>query len=132
MKQSNITIKPALAFILMVVLVPAAQAELVKVFENIRGTTSYVDTASMQGSGQFRKVWELQNYKTASPQGMLSMKIHKEYDCKGELSKMLSYTAYTGRMGTGEEIGTVTRPDGWQSVSKNPGGKGAFRLVCGD
>ena len=86
----------------------------------------------MQGSGQFRKVWELQNYKTASPQGMLSMKIHKEYDCKGELSKMLSYTAYTGRMGTGEEIGTVTRPDGWQSVSKNPGGKGGFRLVCGE
>ena len=132
MKQSNITIKPALAFILMVVLVPAAQAELVKVFENIRGTTPYGDTASMQGSGQFRKAWELQNYKTASPQSMLSMKIHKEYDCKGELSKMLSYTAYTGRMGTGEEIGAVTRADGWRSVSKNPGGKGGFRLVCGE
>ncbi|MEY3264601.1 MAG: hypothetical protein RL717_2078 [Pseudomonadota bacterium] len=132
MKQSNATIKAVWALALVGSLMPVAHAELVKVFENIRGTTSYVDTASMQGSGQFRKVWELQNYKTASPQGMLSMKMHKEYDCKGELTKMLSYTAYTGRMGTGEEIGTVTRPDGWQSVSKNPGGKGAFRLVCGE
>lgn len=111
-------------------LMPTAHAEWLKVFENIRGTTSYIDTDSVQASGRYRKVAELQSYKKASPEGMLSMKIKKEYDGKEELSRMISYTAYTGTMGSGEAMGTVTLPVEWQSVSQNPGAKGAFRHVC--
>ena len=118
-----------LAAILMC-LMPFSRAEWVKVFENIRGTTSYVDTDSMQASGRFRKVSELQSYKNPSPEGMLSMKMRKEYDCKDELTRMISYTAYTGKMGSGEMMGVVTPPLEWQSVSKNPGAKGAFRRIC--
>ena len=110
---------------------PLAQAELVKVFENIRGTEVYIETDTLAGSGRYRRVWELQTYRNPSPQGMLSMKIHKEYDCKDEASRMLSYDVFTGKMGKGEKMGTVSTPDAWQSVSKNPGATGGFRLVCG-
>lgn len=110
---------------------PLAQAELVKVFENIRGTEVYIDTDTMGGGGRYRRVWELQTYRNPSPQGMLSMKIHKEYDCKDETARMLSYDVFKGKMGTGEKMGTVATPGDWQSVSKNPGAKGGFRLVCG-
>jgi len=110
---------------------PLVQAELVKVFENIRGTEVYIDTDTMGGSGRFRKVWEIQTYRTPSPQGMLSMKIHKEYDCKEESARMLGYVVFKGKMATGEKMGTVDTPGDWQSVSKNPGGKGGFRMVCG-
>lgn len=108
-----------------------AQAELVKVFENIRGTEVYIDTATMAGGGRYRKVWELQTFREPSPQGMLSMKIHKEYDCTDESARMLSYVVFKGKMGTGEKMGTVDTPGEWQSVSKNPGAKGGFRMVCG-
>jgi hypothetical protein len=113
-------------------LMPVAHAEWLKVFENIRGTTSYIDTDSIQASGRYRKVSELQSYKKASPEGMLSMRIRKEYDCKEELTRMITYTAYTGVMGTGQAMGTVNPPTDWQSVSQNPGAKGAFRHVCGE
>ena len=109
---------------------PLVEAELVKVFENIRGTEVYIDTDTMGGGGRFRKVWEIQTYRTPSPQGMLSMKIHKEYDCKEESARMLGYVVFKGKMATGEKMGTVDTPGEWQSVSKNPGGKGAFRKVC--
>lgn len=116
----------------LLILMPVAHAEWLKVFENIRGTTSYIDTDSIQASGRYRKVSELQSYKKASPEGMLSMKIKKEYDCKEELTRMITYTAYTGTMGSGEAMGTVTPPTDWQPVSQNPGAKGAFRHVCGE
>ena len=109
---------------------PPSQAELVKVFENIRGTEVYIDTSTMGGGGRFRKVWEIQTYRTPSPQGMLSMKIHKEYDCKDESARMLGYVVFKGKMATGEKMGTVDTPGEWQSVSKNPGAKGGFRMVC--
>ena len=122
----------ALSTILFAILsaAPAAHAEWIKVFENIRGTTSYVDTDSIQASGQYRKVLELQSYKTAASNGMLSMKMRKEYDCKAETTRLISFTAYKGTMGTGDILGTVNPPDEWQPISKNPGGKGAFRYVC--
>jgi hypothetical protein len=109
---------------------PLSQAELVKVFENIRGTEVYIDTSTMGGGGRFRKVWEIQTYRTPSPEGMLSMKIHKEYDCKDESARMLGYVVFKGKMATGEKMGTVDTPGEWQSVSKNPGAKGGFRMVC--
>jgi len=109
---------------------PLSQAELVKVFENIRGTEVYIDTSTMGGGGRFRKVWEIQTYRTPSPEGMLSMKIHKEYDCKDESARMLGYVVFKGKMATGAKMGTVDTPGEWQSVSKNPGAKGGFRLVC--
>lgn len=125
-------IKITSAVLVLLSLTPLAHAEWLKVFENIRGTTSYIDTDSIQASGRYRKVSELQSYKKASPEGMLSMKIKKEYDCKDELSRMITYTAYTGVMGSGEAMGTVNPPTDWQSVSQNPGAKGAFRHVCGE
>lgn len=126
----KIKIKIIITVAALLSLMPVAHAEWLKVFENIRGTTSYIDTDSVQASGRYRKVSELQSYKKASPEGMLSMKIKKEYDCKDELSRMISYTAYTGMMGSGKAMGTVNPPADWQPVSQNPGANGAFRHVC--
>ncbi len=68
---------PALFFVLPALLATstAAHAELKKVFENIRGTIVYVDTASVVPSGDKRRVTEVQTYRTAGPRGMMSMKL---------------------------------------------------------
>lgn len=107
-----------------------AHAEWVKVFENIRGTTVHVNTDGLISSGRFRKSWELENYKNPAENGMLSMKMRKEYDCEDEMMRLEYFVAYKGLMGTGTELGMVRTPGEWQPISKNPGGKGAFRLVC--
>lgn len=110
----------------------AHAAEWVKVFENIRGTFFYMDPNTIEHHGRLRRVWEMQSYRNASPEGMLSMKLHKEYDCMEEKGRFLNYVAYTGPKLSGEMMGTVNTPSDWQSVNRNPAGKGVFRIVCED
>ena len=124
--------KTLLAISLLMGLCSAAQAEWVKVFENIRGTFFYMDPATVENHGRLRRVWEMQTYRNASPEGMLSMKLHNEYDCMDEKGRFTSYVAYTGPRLTGEMMGTVNTPSDWQSVNRNPAGKGVFRIVCAD
>jgi hypothetical protein len=122
--------KNKILFLALLCFVLPAHAEWVKVFENIRGTTVHVNTDGLITSGRFRKSWELENYKKPAENGMLSMKMRKEYDCEQEMMKLEYFIAYKGLMGTGTELGTVHTPAEWQPISKNPGGKGSFRLVC--
>ncbi len=108
-----------------------AHAELVKVFENIRGTTVHVDTSTLTPNGDKRRVIEIQNYREPGPRGLLSMRLLKEYDCKNETAQIISYTMYAGRMATGEMVGQVETPGELQKLTQNPGGTGGFRFACG-
>lgn len=118
------------AFALLLAALPA-HAELVKVFENIRGTTVHVDTSTLTPNGDKRRVIEIQNYREPGPRGLLSMRLLKEYDCKNETAQIISYTMYAGRMATGEMVGRVETPGELQKLTQNPGGTGGFRFACG-
>jgi hypothetical protein len=107
-----------------------AQAELVKVFENIRGTTVYADTSTLSVNGVLRRIQEIQSYRDPGPRGMLSMKLVKEYNCRDETSQIISYTMYTERMGEGSLIGEVKMPGTVDKLTKNPGGAGGWRYAC--
>jgi hypothetical protein len=108
-----------------------AQAELVKVFENIRGTTVYADTSTLSVNGVLRRIQEIQSYRDPGPRGLLSMKLVKEYNCRDETSQIISYTMYTERMGQGSVIGEVKTPGTIDKLTKNPGGAGGWRYACG-
>jgi hypothetical protein len=108
-----------------------AQAELVKVFENIRGTTVYADTSTLSVNGVLRRIQEIQSYRDPGPRGLLSMKLVKEYNCRDETSQIISYTMYTERMGQGSLIGEVKTPGTIDKLTKNPGGAGGWRYACG-
>lgn len=124
-------LKPLLAIATFFALTPIAHAELVKVFENIRGTTVHVDTGTLTANGHKRRVNEVQNYREPGPRGMLSMRLLKEYDCKNETAQIISYTMYAGRMASGEMVGRVETPGDLQKLTQNPGGTGGFRFACG-
>jgi hypothetical protein len=119
-----------LAFALLLAALPA-HADLVKVFENIRGTTVHVDTSTLTPNGDKRRVIEIQNYREPGPRGLLSMRLLKEYDCKNETAQIIAYTMYAGRMATGEMVGRVETPGELQKLTQNPGGTGGFRFACG-
>lgn len=108
-----------------------AQAELVKVFENIRGTTVYADSSTLSVNGVLRRIQEIQSYRDPGPRGLLSMKLVKEYNCRDETSQIISYTMYTERMGQGSVIGEVKTPGTIDKLTKNPGGAGGWRYACG-
>ncbi len=109
----------------------AAHAELKKVFENIRGTIVYVDTASIVPSGDKRRVTEIQTYRNAGPRGMMSMRLLKEYDCKNETAQIINYVMYKETMAQGEMIGRVNTPGDVQKLTQNPGATGGWRFACG-
>jgi hypothetical protein len=109
----------------------AAHAELVKVFENIRGTTVYSDSSTLSDNGDLRRIYEIQSYRNPGPRGLLSMKLLKEYNCKTETTQILSYTMYSERMAQGSVIGTVNTPGTVDKLTKNPGGAGGWRYACG-
>ncbi len=112
-------------------LMPAANAELVKVFENIRGTTVYSDSSTLSVNGHLRRIVEVQSYREPGPRGLLSMKLLKEYNCRGETTQIISYTMYSEPMAQGSVIGTVNTPGSVDKLTKNPGGAGGWRYACG-
>lgn len=109
----------------------ASQAEMVKVFENIRGTTVYSDSSTLSVNGDLRRIVEIQSYRNPGPRGMLSMKILKEYNCRSETTQIVSYTMYAERMARGSMIGQVNTPGSVDKLTKNPGGAGGWRFACG-
>lgn len=112
-------------------LMPAANAELVKVFENIRGTTVYADSSTLSVNGHLRRIVEIQSYREPGPRGLLSMKLLKEYNCRDETTQIISYTMYDEPMARGSVIGTVNTPGSIDKLTKNPGGAGGWRYACG-
>lgn len=112
-------------------LMPAANAELVKVFENIRGTTVHADSSTLSANGHLRRIVEVQSYREPGPRGLLSMKLLKEYNCRDETTQIISYTMYDEPMARGSVIGTVNTPGSVDKLTKNPGGAGGWRYACG-
>jgi hypothetical protein len=125
----------SLAFVaatIMLFAAPLAQAAWVRVFQNIHGTTYYMDPTTVEHHGSMRRVWEMQSFREASKEGLRSMRLYKEYDCKEEIGRFKQYFAHTGPEATGEIMGNVTTPSEWKTVNSNPAGKGVFRVVCED
>ena len=108
-----------------------AHAELVKVFENIRGTVVYADSSTLAANGHIRRIVEVQSYREPGPRGMLSMKLLKEYNCREETAQIISYTMYSERMAAGQTIGRIDTPGDVQKLTQNPGGTGGWRYACG-
>jgi hypothetical protein len=125
------TPKNLLPALLLLVLCASAQADMVKVFENIRGTVVYADSSTLSENGDLRRVVEVQSYREPGPRGMLSMKLVKEYNCKKETAQIISYSMHSERMAKGNLIGQVNTPGPVDNLTKNPGGAGGWRFACG-
>jgi hypothetical protein len=125
------TPKNLLPALLLLVLCVSAQADMVKVFENIRGTVVYADSSTLSENGDLRRVVEVQSYREPGPRGMLSMKLVKEYNCKKETAQIISYSMHSERMAKGNLIGQVNTPGPVDNLTKNPGGAGGWRFACG-
>ena len=77
--------------------------------------------STISRSGDFAKMWEMIDHKTAQAfdgKQFLSVKNFQEYDCKRSRRRMLAATAYAGHIGKGAVVGSefFALPFPWEAV----------------
>jgi len=115
---------------LLMLAAPQALGEWRQYGSNSQGTVFYIDFASLRKNGDFRTVWELQDFK-APVMSALSVRILMEYDCTKKRNRALSMSAFSGHMATGKIIVTAPlKEDRWNSVRPNSVFANALLIVC--
>jgi hypothetical protein len=108
-----------------------AWAEWLKASEN-DAVVFYVDPMSLRTVGAFRRVWELQDLRSRDLDGELSRRSFIEYDCVGQRYRVLSSSAHSGPMATGEVIANISDPDpdAWDHAPLKSVAETLLALVC--
>jgi len=99
-----------------------------------KGMQAYVDFGTSQRNGNLVTMWQLSDYTTAQEVGgttYLSAKIEKEYDCAEERFRILALTYFSGHMGGGNVITTITPNEKpWLPVQPDSLGKQIWEAAC--
>ena len=59
-----------------------------------------------------------------------SFKVLEEFDCRGEKRRTIQISAYSGRMGSGNTLGTENGNGQWSYVAPGTIEMGTFRKIC--
>jgi hypothetical protein len=117
---------------LLVLASAAARAEWLELGES--GTaTHYLDPASIRKDGPLRRLWELQDLKLRLPNGEYSRRSLFEYDCNAARFRILSVSAFSGQMASGEILVMGVDPGSSgisQSITPGTIAEATLNLVC--
>ena len=96
----------------------------------------YLARSSISRSGDFAKMWEMIDYKSAvviDGKPALSTKNLQEYDCKRQRLRMLAGSAYSGHLGKGALVGSefFSSPNPWQAVTASSYAEYFLKVACG-
>ncbi len=85
--------------------------------------SAYVDLDTTALADKIGSVWTLNDFKQAkavSGKSISSTKVHFEYMCDQNKRRMLEFSWYAGKMGTGEVVFTKNEVDAWRDFTSNP------------
>lgn len=91
--------------------------------------TYYADSSSVQQSDKNATIWLLADNKAAQLEdgkSYISSKQQYEIDCNGAKKRLVRFTLYAGKMGTGSEVATSNLPN--QEWSPAPPGTVAWAM----
>lgn len=96
----------------------------------------YIARSTISKSGDFAKMWEMVDFKTAQivdGKPFLTAKNFYEYDCKRSRRRMLAATAYAGHIGKGAVVGSefFATPSPWEAVGAGGYSEYVLKLACG-
>lgn len=95
----------------------------------------YVDKSTIRKTGDMVKMWVLLNFnnklKHGKTSGRSSMS-QDEFDCKEEQMRERYSARYSGDMGGGDVISSISTPSGWQPVGPGSVGKTLWNIACGN
>ena len=111
-----------------------AYAEWVEVGGNEEaGVTVYADPGTIRREGNLVKMWELFDHKMTQTIGVglfMSRKDQREYDCTKERYRLLTFTQFSGNMGSGT-VGYSSSGEGqWIPVQPGSLDQSLLKVAC--
>ena len=76
----------------------------------------YIDPATIRKNGDLREVWQMEDFKTKRPDGAMSARILREFDCKGERVRVLESSEHTGEKATGKTLKSKSDAGKWGHI----------------
>jgi hypothetical protein len=97
--------------------------------------TVYIDPDTIRREGNLVTMWQLIDFKTMqgnrSPTRFLSTKTHKEFDCAERRLRLLEFTEFSRRMGTGIAANGYVDKDNWLPVEPESISYALWGVACG-
>ncbi len=126
--------KKLLLTLLLAIVSSSAVAEWVYIVENkTTGASYYINSDIIRKSSNKVKVWELVDLNKAVnsiDKKYISAKLHTEYDCKEEQTRILYSVLYTGNMGKGEIIRSYYTSEKWSPIVPDSVGTPLLKYAC--
>ena len=111
-----------------------AFAEWVEVSANkTAGVIAYADPDTIRRKGNLVKMsslFDLQTTQTVRGNSYLSIKSQQAYDCAEDRSLALAYAKFSGSMGHGAEVYSVSAEQKWKPVSPMSVGQKLWKVAC--
>jgi hypothetical protein len=92
--------------------------------------TYYLDVLSIRDNGDFRRVWELDDFRQRRYNGGLSLRSFWEGDCKRKRRRYLQLTFFSENMGRGEVISTYNLTSEWENIAPGTAGDVTLQATC--
>ena len=111
-----------------------AYAEWVEIAATDYGMTVYVDPDTIRHEGDPVKMWELFDFKTTQTIGVglfMSRKDQREYDCTKERDRVLTFTQFSGNMGSGKVGYSNSDGSDWAPVVPQSVNQTVWKFACG-
>ena len=106
-----------------------SHAALFKLF-SISSRDLYIETDSIERSNNKILFAQLVNYKTRQPNGMLSLKVLSEINCKNLSIRELKYMAFKKNMGLGEMFFEKEGKKLWKTPKKGSSPFFVNEILC--
>jgi hypothetical protein len=100
---------------------------------NQRGRTVYTEPDTIRLEGDVVTMWSLNDYKTIQRMGRtsyLSYKVQTEYDCAEERIRKLASMFFSGNMGSGDVVYSISKKGKWQQVEPGSLGQSEWDVAC--
>ena len=92
--------------------------------------TLYMDRSTLQKEGAIHRVIEMQDLKSADPEGVWSRRYLNEYDCENKMHRIGRMTSYSGALLSGKKLFDVSEMGYWRRIPVNGLFTLAYQLHC--
>jgi hypothetical protein len=98
--------------------------------------TVYIDPDSIRREGNLVTMWQLIDFKwmqgsARGPTRFLSTKTQKQFDCADRLVRLLAFSEFSRRMGTGIRTDGHVDKDNWLPVKAESISYALWEVACG-
>jgi hypothetical protein len=99
------------------------------VAENQKGTKFFVSDGSVRMVNAYRRAWVMMDFEKSETE-MRSAKMLWEVDCAEERKRSLTVSAYSGQMGTGDNLYAQNQPSDWEYLVPGTSGSDVLEMIC--